>query len=238
MDIESAVYRASKGHYLGDNNDFFKSFYKKTEKIICAVFYILSKHTRTLETELIIKDAERTAQAVMDEAIAALECSESRSAEIIQSLMCRILALEAKLRMLHAARILDRDILHTILTETDGVLRFLRDFRQRTGVPLFDAVVAVPPKVTAQTPRRHATVVPNGGSIDTASVVVSPQSGIDRQQVILDVLRGRGPVSIKDISAVVKDCSEKTIQRTLNDLIKDGTVVREGDRRWSRYSVA
>lgn len=41
--------------------------------------------------------------------------------------------------------------------------------------------------------------------------------------------------SLKDILTHVGDCSEKTIQRELNDLIKDGYLRKEGDRRWSRY---
>ncbi len=41
--------------------------------------------------------------------------------------------------------------------------------------------------------------------------------------------------SLKDILNHIGNCSEKTIQRELNDLIKDGYLRKEGDRRWSRY---
>ncbi len=42
-------------------------------------------------------------------------------------------------------------------------------------------------------------------------------------------------VSIKDISAQFTDCSEKTIQRELNDLVIKGRIKKSGSKRWSRY---
>ncbi len=45
----------------------------------------------------------------------------------------------------------------------------------------------------------------------------------------------RSDVSIKDISAVVRGCSEKTIQRELISLVEKGLLRKEGERRWSRY---
>lgn len=60
----------------------------------------------------------------------------------------------------------------------------------------------------------------------------------DRTERILDVVRKRGSVSIKDIAAVVRGCSEKTIQRELALLIHQGLVKRVGERRWSHYMPA
>ena len=45
----------------------------------------------------------------------------------------------------------------------------------------------------------------------------------------------KSEVTIKDISAVMKDCSEKTIQRELIDSVQKGLLRKEGERRWSRY---
>lgn len=52
---------------------------------------------------------------------------------------------------------------------------------------------------------------------------------------ILAFIKKQGEASIRDIAAVIKDCSEKTIQRELNALIEEGVLKREGERRWSRY---
>ena len=42
-------------------------------------------------------------------------------------------------------------------------------------------------------------------------------------------------ISIKDISSRIKGCSEKTIQRELNNLVFEGKINRIGEKRWSRY---
>lgn len=56
--------------------------------------------------------------------------------------------------------------------------------------------------------------------------------------MVIEALQKKGDASIKDIARLVRGCSEKTIQRELNVLIDDGRVLKEGERRWSRYSLA
>lgn len=59
-----------------------------------------------------------------------------------------------------------------------------------------------------------------------------------RRISILDVLKSVPlGATIKDISTVVKDCSEKTIQRELGDMITEGILRKEGERRWSKYFI-
>jgi predicted HTH transcriptional regulator len=66
----------------------------------------------------------------------------------------------------------------------------------------------------------------------------------ERTQKIIDIIKdtskklgnasGDG-VSIKEVSAFFKDCSEKTIQRELNDLVSKNKIKKIGAKRWSRY---
>ena len=55
-----------------------------------------------------------------------------------------------------------------------------------------------------------------------------------RDQILALFVRGVD-VSIKDIAARIKGCSEKTIQRELNALLYDNIIERIGEKRWSRY---
>ncbi|MES2203197.1 MAG: DeoR family transcriptional regulator [Patescibacteria group bacterium] len=57
----------------------------------------------------------------------------------------------------------------------------------------------------------------------------------DRVSLILQHIRKHKSVSIKEVAAMVPDCSEKTVQRELNSLIAQGLVRRVGSRRWSLY---
>ncbi|MFA6295626.1 MAG: hypothetical protein WC666_04430, partial [Candidatus Paceibacterota bacterium] len=60
----------------------------------------------------------------------------------------------------------------------------------------------------------------------------------ERQALILAVLRNQSNLTIRDFTKVIKDCSSKTIQRELSELVEKGIVKKEGERRWSRYSLS
>lgn len=60
----------------------------------------------------------------------------------------------------------------------------------------------------------------------------------DRREVVLSVIKNKGKASIKDISTLIRGVSEKTIQRELLALIAAGIVLKQGERRWSTYSLA
>ncbi len=60
----------------------------------------------------------------------------------------------------------------------------------------------------------------------------------DRQSIILDLLKKDSNLTIKDFVKVIKNCSEKTIQRELISLVKKGVIKKQGERRWSTYSLS
>lgn len=66
----------------------------------------------------------------------------------------------------------------------------------------------------------------------------SPLKKTNRQNLIIVLLKKKNNLNIKDISQVIKGCSEKTIQRELISLILSGAVKKTGERRWSRYSLS
>jgi hypothetical protein len=68
-------------------------------------------------------------------------------------------------------------------------------------------------------------------------VHAAPVLNSNRKDAILKLIKDKGEVSIKDISQNFYDCSEKTIQRDINALVEEGRVRKQGDRRWSRYSI-
>ncbi|HVV15265.1 MAG TPA: DeoR family transcriptional regulator [Candidatus Paceibacterota bacterium] len=57
----------------------------------------------------------------------------------------------------------------------------------------------------------------------------------ERAAQIYDFVKSHKGVSIKEIAAVVRGCSEKTIQRELAGLIRQGLIQRKGEKRWSIY---
>ena len=59
-----------------------------------------------------------------------------------------------------------------------------------------------------------------------------------RQETILSIIKRKKEVMIKDISPLISGYSEKTIQRELLSMVKDGIQKKSGEKRWSRYSLA
>ncbi len=60
----------------------------------------------------------------------------------------------------------------------------------------------------------------------------------ERKNSILKFIKEKREVGIKDIMTIVSGCSEKTVQRELLALVSSGILKREGEKRWSRYSIA
>jgi hypothetical protein len=59
----------------------------------------------------------------------------------------------------------------------------------------------------------------------------------ERLEAIVSILKSKGPSYIKDISTLIREVSEKTIQRDLQNLIDSGYVQKTGERRWTTYSA-
>jgi hypothetical protein len=57
-----------------------------------------------------------------------------------------------------------------------------------------------------------------------------------RRSNILKIIKDKNEVTIKDISTIIKDCSEKTLQRELSGLVLENVLKKEGNKRWSKYS--
>ncbi|MFZ2038556.1 MAG: hypothetical protein WAV11_01285 [Minisyncoccia bacterium] len=59
----------------------------------------------------------------------------------------------------------------------------------------------------------------------------------NRSEKILTLMKKDKAMTIKDFATSIKDCSEKTLQRELLALVSKGLIKKEGERRWSRYSL-
>lgn len=58
-----------------------------------------------------------------------------------------------------------------------------------------------------------------------------------RQSAIINLLKRKKEIMIKDVVGIITDCSEKTIQRELLALVDEGILRKEGERRWTKYSL-
>ncbi len=79
----------------------------------------------------------------------------------------------------------------------------------------------------------------DGGSPPPVSIPGSESFGPnERQDKILSYLASHGRAQLGDIRQIFGDaCSEKTLQRDLWQLADAGRITRQGDNRWTVYSL-
>jgi len=95
--------------------------------------------------------------------------------------------------------------------------------------------------------KRQTSKVPNGikdtsnnvgkNSKESKPKISKSKDRNKRREDILNIIKQKGNVSVKDISNIIKDTSEKTIQRELVSMVDENVLLKEGERRWSRYMI-
>jgi predicted HTH transcriptional regulator len=143
-----------------------------------------------------------------------------------------------------AAGVLPQNIAELLFEQLISVQRYLtHNYIKQEGIDLTDglritdvkSVKAITKVKTLAPARRKSVQIPTNDISSDAYFVYSQMT--DRAERIKTVLEAKPQATIKDISEIITDVSEKTIQRELNSLIEKGQVIREGERRWSKYSV-
>ncbi|MEK7501456.1 MAG: hypothetical protein AAB629_00855 [Patescibacteria group bacterium] len=227
--------------------DYLVYIFKKTEKITAALYLVSG----------LLKDDEPMKWELRDRGMDMLSSSFSASSSVpgdknivVQSIFTS--ALET-ISLLNVAKIsnLISEMNHTILVkEIDQIVSLLRDrlteSAQSAGLVLSEAFFRTPSMFASGFKSDDQGSVHNRaissknesrktGISDARSNVEEKKS--KRQSNIIGVLKGQSNLTIKDFSKAIKDCSEKTIQRELLEMVEKGVIRKEGERRWSRYSL-
>lgn len=235
--------------------DYLIYIFKKTEKITAALYMVSG----------LLKDDEPIKWEIRDKGIDLLSSSFSASSSlpgdknaVIQSLFTA--ALET-ISLLNVAKIsnLISDMNHKLLIrEIDNIIGLLKkrlaQNAENAGYVLSENFFKTPDLFSSGfRPDIHSDkhAFPNdskghrlnntkSGS-DGENLVkgqINPaQKKVERQTTIISILEKQSDLTIKDFSRVIEGCSEKTIQRELLELVAKGVVKKEGERRWSRYSL-
>ncbi|MEA2715423.1 MAG: hypothetical protein QOG91_451 [Candidatus Parcubacteria bacterium] len=243
----------SLGFFTAEDYLFF--IFKKTERITAALYLVSG----------LLKDDEPIKWELRDRGIDLLSSSFTASSSlpgdknaVIQSLFAA--ALET-LSLLNVSRIsnLISEMNHRLLVlEIDNIVGMLRDRlaqnAENAGYVLSESFFKTPDIFAAGFRSDSRGGLAGGigrrgpGAADQSLDNRENEKSGDlpkglrnkkgqRQEMILGALRSQSNLTIKDFAKVIKDCSEKTIQRELLELVRKGLVKREGERRWSRYSL-
>lgn len=229
---------------LAENNEYYKYIFKKTEKLVSVVFYILSHDSQKRADDQIKDDVLATAKTVHQRALDSLTYFEHAADEVLMQYAHALIALESTVRVAAAAGRFPADTVPVVVGEIEIVLRGINNRYLKRELPMNFLDTDYEPPV-ARSPRRTRTLRPSapdaaplvGGTAPDSATAESPaaDTGNTRRARITTVLAARGESTIKDISDIITDVSEKTIQRELNAMIEDNMIRRIGERRWSKY---
>ncbi|MDQ3089587.1 MAG: hypothetical protein M3Q24_00330 [bacterium] len=117
-------------------------------------------------------------------------------------------------------------------------LNVLNDLQNKAGeLSLSDKSQKIDESVLARSP--HNKTFNNNkntqGLKEFGAVAVKKNS---RQSIIITLLRRKKEIMIKDVSPLIHGCSEKTIQRELLSMVDKGILKKQGEKRWSKYSLS
>lgn len=233
--LESAIYETRVDPF--GQNISGKQAYIRSERILAAI-YLLTK--KTPDTEIVRNKVRESGHALLQSAMSLKDGVRQLQNETIGAIHAHAREIVSYTGILVLAGYVSKTNADILVGAIDDLVAFVNS----TKSPGFSephilerddlspqrklSVHDVPTAVTHQLiPKRPQPRKPFKQALKEGS----------RRDTILSVLRLGGAYGIKDIHSQVPGCSEKTIQRELAALVGDGVVKKEGEKRWSRYSI-
>lgn len=206
--------------------DYRKAYvYKKTEKLCKAVHLVLAHAPRTTEvTDKILSLSTGLIGEVLE-----LSSDTSRTFTPAHKSILEIISL---LEVAEQLQLIGPKNTSLLIKEYGNVLATLSEELPYDSVIPLDVSVD---ETSIRGAQRKASVRQTGSKktpIKRHGVIKDT-----RKEKVLAILRDKKQATLKDISLVISDCSTKTIQRLLNEMIESGLIKKRGERRWSTYHI-
>jgi hypothetical protein len=213
----------------------------KTEKIAQVLAHLAGSATG--EQGLALRELARNA-GKLPEAIVRFAAGEIAPEEVLAD----VFSLRSAVRFAGSAGDLSRENALLISTEYERIAERLgTPGRISPFISPEDFKVAELPQEGRMLPQNMPLRIKDTSAAPSAPASISKGQLKDKEQTpssagrqsrlsrILEIVRKRGGVSIKEISRELPEYGEKTIQRELAALIEEGLIRKEGERRWSIY---
>ena len=218
---------------------FYNNVFKKTEKIVSAVFFILNRHeamSHMHERDILSEQIKNVSIEVLNLISESLLHTESALRTNLLVLTQKLLLLNGYITVAVSSELIAQAYGSIISSEVSSLISAVADYSNSTDR---GGAARISTREIDIFETRRSAVAPKRQTQRTSEVKDNTLSPIikDRKEAIAEILKEKGQVSIKDISDVIKNVSEKSIQRDLQAMIEKGQVIRQGERRWSVYSL-
>lgn len=233
------IYNNYKDIGLFNNGDFLVYSFKKTERIVSAIYLVTG----------LIKDSEPIKWELRELCMSLVSLMTSlNSNDLVDKNLVFHNYFTTSLQVISFINVLSNNGLvssmnsNILKREIESILIYLkeqsRNANKSAGYILSDSFFAVDQSASGD--KGH--IITKISSDDLHRQKDNTQFIKDRKESrkdsILNLLSKSPDLTIKDFVKVITDCSEKTIQRELIDLVEKGLIKRKGERRWSTYSLA
>lgn len=220
---------------------------KKTEKIAAAVYLLTDLHSPSDPLRI---DLRSSALELLGATLAGDDTGKESMARLARKLL-------SLLQVGYYSRLIS-DMNHSVFRrEIEALIGHIEGRFSRAGEVALSSVFFQVDSLSQESEVSEKTSAINKGHLSNMSFKKSPSNTAKdfkipseilsanrsesdknkRHEEVMDFFRTvkKSDVTIKDISSVMKDCSEKTIQRELVNSVQKGLLRKEGERRWSRY---
>lgn len=237
------------------NDSFSLYLFKKTEKIVLAL-YLVTDHLS--DTEAMRTSIRRLANDVLRGAIKVTSTYASVGSD--ERMVRDLYELTSFLELAATAKLISSNNAHVIV---DEVSRLAKDIRAHQDANQSGANLKKSFFVVDTLPQTNVLYKGHKGQAETkmsfthtanstatpevkkqnVPATVPKQNKIEspikdnRTERIKAIVQEKGQVTIKDVADAFTGIGEKTIQRELQKMVATGVLKREGERRWSTYSL-
>ncbi len=239
MDIQDTTKLYKSDNRLLSDSNYYKYIFKKTEKIVCAVFYVL-EHTDKSRDGIVAVSVLESAKQSLDSVLLTLSCPWYTAYNELHAFLNTLVVLESHMHVAQAVALVQEDIADMLSLEIESVLRSLQHYLayEKRSAPDLSSFNGVTRDTTnAQRTSPHVTGVERPIAGPTGSQGQSKGQRSERRRIIKDILASNRQSTIKYIAEKIPNLSEKTLQREINSMINETIIIKEGERRWTRYSL-
>ncbi|MDZ4284492.1 MAG: DeoR family transcriptional regulator [Patescibacteria group bacterium] len=207
---------------------------ERCARLACSYLEVLVRG-RTLSgrnVELVTQEIERLIQLFRGTPVASVEKIRAETEELLRAPSlgesCDEIALSPLLQQPGSSRA-------AVLSRKHSIPSFARDGKGSAAETGKRSTILQGTQNHRSAPQPRPGIADIGGNVARRTRFL--EEADQRRSVILDLVRARGRVTVKDVARLLPQYSGKTAQRELIILVEKGVLHREGARRWSRYTL-
>jgi len=220
------------------NYDLYLTFFsKKVEKIVSAV-YLITEHFS--KDESLKWQLRKKGLQLLSDTMSLSKVNLSRRDEVLSNIKRTILEMISFLDVSSVAKTITNMNIKVFKRELNLLLDFIDSNSDEIGQGGFSLLKNDFFKVRGGDLQSRIVLNKKGlldKGHDKGQNTLNLMKRQTRKEQILKLFNKGQKLSIKDISGVIDNCGEKTIQRELQSMMKKGLIKKEGERRWSQYSL-